>query len=64
MSKETSVNNTKSMQLIIPLKIYANSILTYAQASLVMLPPLIMPFGAVRLLLGFTLTSSKGMFRV
>ena len=40
------------------------SILTYAQASLVRLPPLTIPLGAVRLLLGFTLTSSKSMFRI
>jgi hypothetical protein len=52
------------MQLIVPLKRYANSVLTYAQASLAMLPPVTMPFGEVRLLLGFTLTDSKGMFRI
>lgn len=37
---------------------------TYVQSSLVMLPPVTALFGAVKLLLGFTLTSSKSMPKV
>jgi hypothetical protein len=40
------------------------SILTYAQASLVMLAILAIPLGAVKVLLGLMLTSSKSMFSV
>jgi hypothetical protein len=37
---------------------------TYVQSSLVLLPPVGPSFGAVKLLLGFTLTSSKSMPKV